>query len=198
MSLGRRGGLLVALCCSLALALAGCGDTLQDKPVGISSLERLMMVHRFPVYWLGTSFRGLAVASVSEDPSGAYTIQYGNCSIGGQYTCVTPLELVTNPDNSFLPGGAAPSHSLRIRGLPGTLTRGGDALELPTGEVVVDIYGQTPALTRAAGAQITPINRLAPLGAPLPSRAPADGFAQRPLPTQLPAVPDSQPGLSVR
>jgi hypothetical protein len=173
----------------LLLGVGACGDTLQNQPIGTSSLEQLIMVRHFPVYWLGTHFEGLAVASVTQDPSGAYMIEYGNCAIGGQYTCVSPLELITNPDNSFIPGGGAPHHTIAVRGVPATLTLGGRALELRTGSVLVVIYARTRALARAAAERMTPINQLAAPGAPLPAPLPDTGFARRPLFSQTPSAP---------
>jgi hypothetical protein len=193
----RAAGALAALA-ALALAAVGCGDTLQDQPIASGSLEQLIMVRAFPIYWLGTRFEGLALASVTEDPSGAYMIQYGNCSIGGQYTCVSPLALITTPDNSFLPGGSSPSRRVLIRGVQGAATRRGAALELPTGGVLVDIYAKTPALARSAAAIMIPINRLAVPGAPLPAPVPNTRFDERPLLDQMPtaAVPLPAPAAS--
>ena len=81
-----------------ALALSSCGDTLQDRPVPHNSLES-MIVAPYPVYWLGRSFEGLRITEATHDPSGAFTVQYGDCITGGQYTCVPPLRVVT----SYLP-----------------------------------------------------------------------------------------------
>ena len=84
----------------MAFALGGCGDTLQDQPISHSSLENLL-VSPFPVYWLGGSFHGFAITETSHDPSGGVSIQYGDCLVGGQGTCVPPVHIVTSPDNSF-------------------------------------------------------------------------------------------------
>jgi hypothetical protein len=167
--------------------LCGCGDTLQDQPIGPSPFESVIVKSRFPVYWVGLRFSGMQATSVATDPSGAVTIQYGDCLVGGQYTCVTPLEIVTSPDNSFLPGGAAPSRALALRGLQAVSRQQGRAIALRTGGVVVSVYARRPALARAAAQTMTPLNRAAPPAAALPKPSPDTGFDGAPLPSQLPA-----------
>src|SRR5580700_7882378 len=100
----RRPPAFAVLACMLcALGLGACGNTLQDQPIPHNSLESLLLAP-YPVYWLGGSFHGLAITEASRDPSGAFTVQYGDCLEGGQSTCVPPLKVVTSPDNSFVPG----------------------------------------------------------------------------------------------
>ncbi len=96
-------GALAALLAGCALALGACGDTLQDHPIPHNTLESLI-VAPYPVYWLGGSFQGLQITEASHDPSGAFTVQYGDCVVGGQSTCVTPVTVITSPDNSFVAG----------------------------------------------------------------------------------------------
>jgi hypothetical protein len=182
---------LAALC---ALALGGCGDTVQDQAVSPAALEPLVMQEEFSVYWLGGVFRGLAITGVGRDPSGAYEIQYGNCTTGGENVCVTPLQIVTSPDNSFRPGENAPHSVVTVRGLSGLAAKGGDTIELATGGVVVDIYANSPALARAAAQTMVTINAPDLPGAPLPGSLPDTGFAARPLPFQQPPVVPSRLG----
>jgi hypothetical protein len=184
----RRGALLAALAALCTCGALGCGNTLQDQPVAPSILEPLVRQEAFPVYWLGGAFRGLAITRVERDPSGAYEIQYGNCTLGGESTCVTPLEIVTSPDNSFLPGGAAPQRRVLIRGVHAISANGGEALVVATGPVVVDLYAASPVLARAAAATMVSINAPAAPGAALPRALPNTGFGERPLITQQPAA----------
>jgi hypothetical protein len=165
---------------------SGCGDTLQDQPVAPGILEPLV-VQRFPVYWLGGSFHGLPLIRVGRDPSGAYEIQYGNCVVGGESSCVTPLDVVTSPDNSFLPGGGAPRRPVRVRGVPAMAGAGGATLVVATGSVVVDLYANTPALAAQAAAAMVALGGPGAPGEPLPKPLPDTGFAERPLPSQQPA-----------
>ena len=180
----RRGALAatLALCAGVAGA---CGDTVQDQPIPHDALEALVLAP-YPVYWLGRSFQGIAVTEAARDPSGAFSVQYGDCLQGGQGTCVPPLRVVTSPDNSFVPGASAPHSTRSIRGAPAVVAQRGRAIAIPTGGVVVAIYGLTPRLAAAAAQRAVPINASAEPGAPLPARLPDTGFGASPLPAQVP------------
>ncbi len=173
---------LAALC---ALALGACANTLQDRPIPHNILEGLI-VAPFPVYWLGGSFHGLAVSEASHDPSDSFSVQYGDCLQGGEGGCVTPLRVVTSPDNSFLPGGSTPSATTRIRGLAAKLAQAGRTIVIATGGVVVDIYAQRASTAAAAARTIVPINAVGSPEAPLPAPLANTGFNDTPLPAQLP------------
>jgi hypothetical protein len=170
-----------------ALALGSCGDTLQDQPIGPSPLETVIVKSRFPVYWLGLAFRGMQITSVAIDPGGAVTIRYGDCVLGGQYTCVTPISIVSSPDNSFVPGGMAATRSLPLRGAIASLAQGGATLAIPTGGVVISVYARYPSLAREAATTMAPVNTVGLPQAPLPVAARDTGFDRIPLPSEVPA-----------
>jgi hypothetical protein len=182
----RLAALPLAVIC--AAALAGCGDTLQDQPIPHNILEGLIVTPK-PVYWLGGSFQGLAVTDATHDPSGAFSVQYGDCLEGGQASCVPPLRVVTSLDNSFVPAGSSAHVTAEVRGVPAVVARGGMAVEIPTGEVVVDIYAKDPRLAGAAARVLVPINAAGAPEAPLPAPLPDTGFGERPLPSQIPSAP---------
>jgi hypothetical protein len=192
----------VALLC--ALALSACGNTIQDQPIARTALEPLVLNSHYPVYWLGGVFRNLAITEAAHDPGGAYTIHYGDCLEGGQYTCVTPLTIVTSPDNGFIPGGSTPQRTIALRGLRATLAQQGTTIELPTGPVVVSIYAHTRALAHAAAQTMVPINLAAIPGEPLPAALPNTGYAseplasQKPLEVHVPGVPGAPPSRAKR
>jgi hypothetical protein len=169
-----------------ALTLGACGDTLQDQPISHKTLESLLLAP-YPVYWLGGAFQGMAITEASHDPSGAFTIQYGDCTSGGQNTCVPRLRVVTSPDNSFIPIGSQLHHTIRIRSVVGVAIQRDETIELPTAGVVVSIYANNPRLASAAAEMIVPINDGGTPGGPLPSSLHNTGFAERPLPDQTPA-----------
>jgi hypothetical protein len=177
---------LGALLSAATLALAACGDTLQDRPIAHNSLETLI-VAPYPVYWLGRSFNGMAITEAGHDPGGAFTVQYGDCVQGGQGTCVTPLRIVTSPDNSFVAGGGAPRRSAPLRGVDSFVLQGGRTIEIPTAGVVVGIYAESPRLAAGAARTLAPINEAGAPGAQLPSRLPDTGFGATPLPSQRPS-----------
>jgi hypothetical protein len=180
----------------MALVLCGlwvssCGDTLQDQPIGPSALETVLVKSRFPAYWLGLEFKGMQITSVTIDPAEAVTIRYGDCVLGGQYTCVTPVSVVSSPDNSFIPGAGPATRSLELRGASASVARGGATLAIPTGGVVVSVYARNPELAREAATTMAPVNEVGLSQAPLPAALPDTGFARAPLPSEVP------PGVSV-
>jgi hypothetical protein len=176
---------LAAVLC--ALGLGACGDTIQAQPVPHNSLESMLLAP-YPVYWLGGTFRGLAITEASHDPSGAFTVQYGNCLEGGQSTCVPPLKVITSPDNGFVPDeGATSRTSAPLRGVRGYLAARGDAISIATGGVILDVYAHTPALALAAARTAVPINSPGAPGDPLAAPLPNTGYGGRPLPSQTPS-----------
>jgi hypothetical protein len=182
-----RGGRTRAwLAAAALLALAGCGDTLQDQPISHTTLETLVMAPH-PVYWLGRSFDGLAIKEASRDPGGAFAVQYGDCKVGGQGTCVPPLRVVTSADNSFLPGSSAPHASLTLRGVSGLSAQNGRTIVLPAGGVVIAIYALDRRVALAAARAVAPINAPEAPGSPLPAPLPDTGYGRTPLPAQVPA-----------
>jgi hypothetical protein len=184
-----RARALAALLVLSALGVGACGgNTLQNKPVAPSILEPLVAQEQFPVYWLGSAFRGLRITRVARDPSGSYQIQYGNCTAGGENACVAPLQIVTSPDNSFLPGGDQPQRQVPIRGVRGISTSGGETLVVATGGVVVDLYADSSALARDAAAAMVTIGTPGAPGALLPRPLPNTGFAAQPLLSQQPTT----------
>jgi hypothetical protein len=174
-----------ALC---TLCFGACGDTIQSQPVPHNSLESMLLAP-YPVYWLGGTFRGLQITEASHDPSGAFTVQYGNCLEGGQSTCVPPLKVITSPDNGFVPGESSTTSrtSAPLRATRGYLAARGNAISIPTGGVILDIYAHTPALARAAAQTAVPINFPGAPGTPLEAPLPDTGYGERPLPSQTPS-----------
>lgn len=182
----RPGPLAVAAgVLAVASALGGCGNTLQDQPIPHNTLETLI-VAPYPVYWLGRSFHGLQLTEASHDPSGAFSVQYGDCVVGGQNTCVPPLHVTTSPDNSFVPGGSTSQRTTQIRGVAAVVAQRGTTIEIPTAGVVVGIYADSAPLAAAAARTLVPINEAGAPGQTLPARLPETGFASAPLPTQEP------------
>jgi hypothetical protein len=191
-----RAALVLALALSgpLALVLASCGNTLQDQPIGPGPLESVIVDSRFPVYWLGQKFDGMRITGVLIDPGGAVTLRYGDCLVGGQFTCLTPLSLVTSPDNSFIPGASALGQVRMVRTAEALSSQGGRTLALRTGSVVVSVHATQPGLALQAARLMAPLNKVGlPLQA-LPGAAPDSDFGRLPLPSQLPAgTPIPQP-----
>jgi hypothetical protein len=185
---------LCALVIVSVTALSGCANTLQDQTVAAPTLEQLVMINEYPVYWVGATFEKQAVTNVVHDPSGAISIQYGNCVEGGQSNCLTPLVVVTSPDNSFHPVDFVAHRTVSIRGVKAALAQGGQTIGIATAAVVVDIYARSAALARAAAQTMVAINQSGLPGAPLPIASGSTGVSSRPLSGQLPrAVPPNFP-----
>jgi hypothetical protein len=190
----RRIAVTVALLVLTVLTLAACGDTLQDQPIGPSPLESVIVSSRFPVYWLGQRFDGMRITGVLIDPGGAVTLRYGDCLVGGQFTCVTPLALITSPDNSFLPGAYEAGRDLRVRDAEALATQQGRSISIRTGTVIVSVHANHAALALRAARLMAPVNKVGLPLQPLPAAAPNTGFDQLPLPSQLPpGTPVPQP-----
>jgi hypothetical protein len=183
-SVALAGAATALACC--ALALGGCGDTLQDQPIAHNTLETLL-VAPYPVYWAGRSFRGLNITEATHDPSGAFSVQYGDCVEGGQSTCVPAVRVVTSPDNSFIPGGSTPQRAGHVRGVSSVVAQRGRTIEIPTGGVIVSVYADSPYLASAAADTVVPINEPGVPGGQLPARLRDTGFGSTPLPSQVPS-----------
>lgn len=177
-----RALILAAVC---GLALSSCASTLPNSQISHSVLEGLI-VAPFPVYWLGGKYDGLSITEASHDPSGAYSVQYGNCVVGGEGGCVPPLRIVTSPDNSFLPGGTASARRAGVRGVKAIVSREGKTIVLATAGVVVDLYARTAALAASAARTMVPINEPGVPQASLPAALPDTGYGDTPLPSQTP------------
>jgi hypothetical protein len=176
----------------IAAGLCSCASTLQTQPIPHNDLE-YMVSAAYPVYWLGASFQGMAVSETSHDPSDAWSVQYGGCLEGGESTCVPPLQIVTSPDNSFLPGNSSTTHATRIRGVQARVARGGKTIVIPTGPVIVSIFAASARVAAAAARTAVPINEAAASGGPLRAALPNTGFGQTPLPSQVPSPLEEHP-----
>jgi len=177
---------LLALLACAATALGACGDTLQDRPISHTTLESLI-VAPYPVYWLGGSFRGMQITQATHDPGGAFTVQYGDCVVGGQSACLTPVRIVTSPDNGFVAGGSAPQRHAPLRGVRATISQRGRTVALATGGVIVSVYADSAGLAAAAARTAVPINDVGEPGAALPAALRDTGYGSQPLPSQVPS-----------
>jgi hypothetical protein len=165
--------------------VGACGDTLQDQPIAPQLLESVIVKSRFPVYWLGFKFQGMPITGVTIDPSEAVTIRYGDCLVGGQYTCVTPVSVVSSPDNSFVPGASA-GRQVSVRSANAVSSQSGRTLAMATGSVVVSVHARDPTLASAAVTTMAPLNKVGLPLQPLPPAAPNTGFDRVPIPSELP------------
>ena len=129
----------------------------------------------------------MQISEADHDPSGASFIQYGDCAVGGQSTCVPPVRVVTSPDNSFIPGGSSSQREALLRGVHAFLAQRGRTIAIPTGGVVVSVFAKSPRLAATAARTLVPINAAGEPGGTLPARLPDTGFGSTALPSQVPS-----------
>jgi hypothetical protein len=127
----------------------------------------------------------MRITGVTIDPGGAVTIRYGDCLVGGQYTCVTPLSVVSSPDNSFVPGAEA-GRPVPVRSVEAVSSQSGRTLAMATGSVVVSVHARNLTLANAAVATMVPVNKVGLPLQPLPPAVPDTGFDRVPIPSELP------------
>ena len=102
----RGSAALLALC---ALALGACANTLQDEPVAPSFLEPLVDAGGISrSTGSAAPFGGCRSSTSGATPAGPTRSSTATAPQGGENVCVTPLQIVTSPDNSFRPGGSTP------------------------------------------------------------------------------------------
>ena len=169
-----------------ALALGACGDTVQERPIPHNLLESLILAP-FPVYWVGGSFRGMAITEATHDPSGPFSVQYGSC-LSGWTGDVRAAAAGRDLPRQQLPAG------WRDREQPHAGARGGGAVRAG-GDNARDPHrrGRRRHLRRQRAHSsrrrddVVPINAVGAPGAPLARALPNTGFGATPLPSQVPA-----------
>lgn len=165
--------------------------TRYGAPRSTFSLAAARAFPDFPVYNLGTEFRGLPLVAVlrradtsSEigEPVRANYVSfvYGDCAphAGG---CAPPLEIqvwpacLRNPSVLSYEGLGTPE-AVSVRGVPATFLDEGPGaarLEFTTGRATVVLFGSSPEQVTAAAQSLRGVNRDLASGRPLPS--PAEG-----------------------
>jgi hypothetical protein len=135
------------------------------------TLEETASFQDFSLYYLGESFEGLALTSITQrddpaepnEPVRANYVGYiyGDCTIAsGDEACAPPLEVQVWPactrnystyQLTPTPGSQLPHTDIVVRGAPGAVFEEGHRLEVYTGAETVVIFGDDEAqLFRAA------------------------------------------------
>lgn len=148
-----------------ALLGSGCG-THAARPIGQSELDHARQFPYFRVYWVGRSFQGIPVTAA--DGREGYqrgqgtSIYYGDCrpgkSILGTGGCTLPLEITTVIYKLHRNAPLGVQHNIVVRGVPATVYDGGRSIEIYTGRVAVDLFGDTPERVLAAAQALRPLN----------------------------------------
>jgi hypothetical protein len=170
----------IALLCAVVLLLTACSTQVpsRDSEDARASTTRFRV---FPLYWVGEEFEHLPLSQferLERPPSLAQlslglhagtndvVLIYGSCEASSDGGCATPLEITISPactTNFSLyrfgpPGAGPPLPPVQVEGVPAVWPAG--HLELYTGTITIDIYGERAVVLRAAAA-LRPANRLA-------------------------------------
>jgi hypothetical protein len=149
-----------------AALLAGCA-TSRPKPVTRLELAAAQSFPYFPVYWVGASFEGNALAAadgmtsyITDVGDGVY---YGNCVekkglFGGGSSCLLPLQVTTVVYQRHSNQPLGPQRNILVRGVPAVVYDEGRSIELYSGHVAIDIFSDSFANALRAAEELHPIN----------------------------------------
>jgi hypothetical protein len=198
----RRAGLgasaLLALC--VALAAGGCA-TGQPKPIDESALADAQTFPYYPIYWVGPSFEGHALAAVDGQKGYHSTVgdsvYYGDCVHGkgifGGGSCLLPLQVTTVIYHLHLNATLGPESNIVVRGIPGTVYDEGRSIELYSGRTAIDIFSDTFSHALRAAMELRPLNAPGSAAGNLPPPVYCPGLSG-PTSKQLSAVMEALPG----
>jgi hypothetical protein len=174
----RRTAALLALATLPAAALAGCG-TSQPGPISAAELASARTFPYYTIYWAGPTFEHHPVTAA--DGVQAYkastgdSIYYGGCVSGngplGSNGCLLPLKVRTTVYVLHSNVELGTQRNTVIRGVPAAVFDEGRAIELYTGQLMIDVYSNTAARTLAAANLLRPLNATGTSSTPLPPPA---------------------------
>jgi hypothetical protein len=164
----RRAAWPLAAVLLAAVAVGGCGGN-DNRAQSKSAVDIVLAAERtagYPLHWVGDSFQGLPLTSVSRRPAFT-TLIYGSCDPAGNDTgCAPPLQVTTSSicANNALVLDIRPLATFQARGLA-VSDYGYGQLALDTAATRVTI-GADEALGRRALAALRPITGPGRLAAP--------------------------------
>lgn len=160
-----RAAALALLGVCAALALAGCG-TSQPGPVAASELAEAQTFPYFRVYWVGHSFAGRPLAATDGFKGYVSTVgdsvYYGDCvnskGLLGGGNCLLPLQVTTVVYVLHSNKALGAQRNILVRGVPATVYDEGDAIEIYTGRVAIDVFSDSYAHALLASKELYPLN----------------------------------------
>jgi hypothetical protein len=166
--------LILAAACT-ALALGGCG-TGQPKPILASELAEAQTFPYYRVYWVGRSFDGQPLAAAdglrSYINSVGDSVYYGDCvqskGIFASGNCQLPLQVTTVIYGLHSNKALGAQRNMLVRGVPATVYDEGQAIEIYSGRVAIDIFSNSYAHALQASQELYPVNAPGSPSAPLP------------------------------
>ena len=183
----RRTAALAVLVLCVALALAGCG-TSQPGEVSAGELAEAQTFPYFRVYWVGHSFAGRPLAATDGFkgyvPTVGDSVYYGDCvnskGLLGGGNCELPLQVTTVIYILHSNKALGTQRNIIVRGVPATVYDEGDAIEIYTGQVAIDVFSDSYAHALLASQQLYPVN------------APGSASRNLPLPIYCPGLYGAQ------
>jgi hypothetical protein len=164
---GRRASLAAASCLALAAAAVGVGcGTGHPQPIGKGTLAEAQTFPYFPVYWVGRSFLGQALAAADGQKgyisSVGDSVYYGDCVKGkgifGGGSCILPLQVTTVVYRLHSNATLGRQRNIVVRGVPATVYDEGRSIEVYSGRVAIDLFSNTFAHAYAATQALLPLN----------------------------------------
>lgn len=173
MRLASRRALPIAAMLLLALGVAGCGDT-TPQPISPAELAAARTFPYYTVYWVGMRFRRYPLTAADEvasyKPNVGESVYYGNCLKRGILSsgCLLPLKVTTvvySPQSNLMLGSQS---NLMIRGVPAVSYNEGRALNLYSGQLMIEVHADSEQDALAAARLLRPFNRSGSSNGPLP------------------------------
>jgi hypothetical protein len=160
----------------VALATAGCATTGHPPPIARGELAEAKTFPYYVLYWVGPDFDGHPLAAA--DGLRAYidrvgdSVYYGDCvqskGIFGGGSCQLPLQVTTVVYGLHSNRALGPQSNMLVRGVPATVYDEGNAIEIYTGRVAIDIFSDTFAHALQASDELHPLNAPGSASGPLP------------------------------
>ncbi len=172
---------------AVALALTGCG-TSQPGQVSAGELAEAQTFPYFRVYWVGHSFAGRPLAATDGFkgyvPTVGDSVYYGDCvnskGLLGGGNCELPLQVTTVIYILHSNKALGAQRNIIVRGVPATVYDEGNAIEIYTGRVAIDIFSDSYAHALLASDELYPVN------------APGSASRNLPLPIYCPGLYGAQ------
>jgi hypothetical protein len=154
----------------------GC-STGSPAPISQRELAEAQTFPYYTVYWVGLHFSAytLTAADGRMDYKPAYgdSVYYGECLRTGKIlaaaSCVLPLQVTTSIYGLHRNTSLGAQRNAVIRGVPAVIYDRGDAIELYSGRLAIDILANTPARALLAAGLLRPLNGPGSAEGPLPA-----------------------------
>ena len=161
---------------ALAVLASGCA-TGAPQPISQQELAEAQTFPYYTVYWVGMDFSGYSLTAadgrMDYNPVYGDSVFYGDCLHTGKIlaaaSCVLPLQVTTTIYSLHRNTNLGTQRNIVIRGVPAVTYEGGDAIELYSGRLTIDVLANTSARALLAASQLRPLNGPGSAEGPLPA-----------------------------